>query len=75
MASLLEIHRTLARCEVASAAARQQSRSKCGELLSDIALTAQKVVVIDGKYLSNFIVVCIEGPSDYVMTSLAHLRL
>ncbi|KAF9646977.1 hypothetical protein BDM02DRAFT_3117823 [Thelephora ganbajun] len=54
--NLLEIHRTLAVCEAASAAVRQHSRSKCGELLSEIALTAQKVVVIDGKYLSNFIV-------------------
>ena len=58
MISLLEIHRTLAGCEITSAAMRQHSRSKCGELLSSIALTAQKVIVIDGKYLSNFIVVC-----------------
>lgn len=65
MTSLLEIHRTLAGCDVASAAARQQSRSKCRELLSGITLTAQKVVVADGKYLSNFIVVCIKGLSDF----------
>ena len=72
MMGLLEIHRTLAGCEVAPAAVRQHSRSKCGELLSTIALTAQKVVVADGKYLSNFIVVCIERLSDRVMFSLAH---
>ena len=64
MVNLLEIHRTLARSEDVSAAVRQNSRSKCGELLSNITLTAQKVVVADGKYLSNFIVVCIEGVAD-----------
>lgn len=58
MINLLEIHRTLAGCEITSATMRQHSRSECGELLSSIALTAQKVIVIDGKYLSNFIVVC-----------------
>ena len=73
MVSLLEIHRTLARCEIAPAAMRQHSRSKCGELLSNVTLTAQKVVVADGKYLSNFIVVCIEGLSDCTMSSLTHV--
>lgn len=57
MANTLEIHRALARSEVVSAAARQHSRSRCGELLSDITLTAQKVVVAHGKYLSGFIMV------------------
>ena len=66
MASLLEIHRTLAGCDLASTAVLQESRSKCRELLSDIALTAQKMVVADGKYISNFIVVCINGLSRYL---------
>jgi len=72
MTTLFEIHRTLAGCKVASTALRQQSRSKCGELLSEIALTAQKVVVVDGKFLSHFIVVCIDGLSGCVVLSLAH---
>ena len=59
MVNLLEIHRTLAACEVVSPETRQHSRNQCGELLSSIALTAQKVVVIDGKCLSSFLVVCI----------------
>ena len=58
MLGLLEIHRALARSEVVPAVVRQHSRGRCGELLSDITLTAQKVVVAHGKYLSNFIVVC-----------------
>ena len=58
MLSLLEIHRTLARSEVTSVAVRQHSRSRCGQLLSDITLTAQKVIVAHGKYLSSFIMVC-----------------
>ena len=67
MINLLEIHRTLAACEVAPAETRQHSRSQCGELLSNIALTAQKVVVVDGKYLSNFIVVCTNGFLDCII--------
>ena len=57
MACLLEIHRTLAACGSAPATTRQHSRSQCRELFSSIALTAQKVIVMNGKYLSNFIVV------------------
>ena len=72
MISLLEIYRTLATCEAASAETRQQSRSQCGELLSSIALTAQKVVVTDGKYLSNFIVVRTTGFSDCGMLPLTY---
>ena len=68
MISLLEIYRTLAVCETVSAATRQHSRSECGGLLSNIALTAQKVVVMDGKYLSNFIVVCINVGSYRVVS-------
>jgi len=73
MIGLLEIHRTLARCEVASTAVRQHSRSKCGELLSCIVLTAQKVVVADGKYLSNLIAVRINGLPDCIMLTLARV--
>ena len=57
MLSLLELHRTLARSKVASAAVRKHSRGRCGELLSEITLTTQKVAVDHGKYLSTFIVV------------------
>lgn len=70
MLSLLEIHRTLAGSEIASAAVRQHSRSKCGGLLSDITFTAQKVVVAHGKYLSGFIVVSIGG----LLRIFAHSR-
>lgn len=70
MMSLLEIHRTLAVCEIASAEMRQHSRSQCSELLSNIALTAQRVVVTDGKCLSNFIMVCANGFLDFIMLLL-----
>lgn len=59
MACLLEIHRTLATCGIAPATTRQDSRSQCRELFSSIALTAQRVIVMNGKYLANFIVVCV----------------
>ena len=61
MACLLEIHRTLAACGIAPAATRQHARNQCRELFSSIALTAQRVIVMNGKYLSNFIVVCVDG--------------
>lgn len=73
MLSLLEMHRTLARSEVASPAVRQYSRSKCGELLSDITLTAQKVIVAHGKYLSNFVVVSVDR-SDRIAPAYSHGR-
>ena len=71
--NLLELHRTLARSEVPPVPVRQHSRSRCGELLSDITLTAQKVVITHGEYLANFIVVCISSLLDNIASiRLAH---